>query len=128
MSRLGKEKHCDIENRLAGGARPSGRRELRRKPRIRAALPVTVRGADETGRGFELESRVENISASGLYMRLKRHVAGGSALSVVVHFARLPVARADSAGIIAHGEVVRSVIEPDGSCGVALCFSSYRPL
>ena len=102
--------------------------ERRRKPRICASFPVTVRGIDEAGEAFELKSRVENISASGLYMTMARRVAAGTVLFVAVTFAQPPAELADSSGVVAHGNVVRSEINPDGTFGVALHFTSYRPL
>ena len=103
-------------------------RERRGKPRIRIPLPVTVRGADENGKPIEWNTRVENISTSGLYMKMAQRVAAGTALLVVVNFAQPAETITNPAGIVAHGNVVRSELRQDGSCGVALHFSGYRTL
>lgn len=101
-------------------------RERRRKTRFRMPFAVTVRGTDEAGQAFELGSRIETISASGLYLKLGRRIPLGTLLDVVVDLNQPPAEPADSAGLIAQGEAVRSETDPDGSCGVALRFRRWR--
>ena len=83
-------------------------------------------GIDAKGEPFEIESTLDNFSASGLYMRLARDVKAGTELRVLIH---LPTAATDNPGawqIATDGVVVRSDALPEGTCGVAVGFSEHR--
>ena len=99
--------------------------ERRRHPRIDEALPVKVSGVDEDGQTFESATLLDNISAGGLYMRLARCLALGMQLSVTVRFTANPSSDAPAVRLSATGEVLRAVMLPDGTCGVAVAFTNY---
>jgi hypothetical protein len=70
----------------ASGPGRSRQVDRRQKPRIQAAFPARVWGVDASGRQFELESRIENISSSGLCLELPLQVSEGEQLLAVVKF------------------------------------------
>jgi len=103
-------------------------RERRRHPRIDEALPVKVSGVDEDGQTFEAATVIDNISAGGLYMRLARCLAPGTQLFVTVRFTADPSSEAPPLRLFATGEILRAAMLPDGTCGVALMFTSSEIL
>jgi c-di-GMP-binding flagellar brake protein YcgR len=100
--------------------------ERRRKPRIDIPFPAKVQGVDASGESFEMDSVLDNFSASGLYLRMPRSLDQGAELRVVV---QLPTASVDKAGasqIETRGVVLRAEPQPDGACGMAVGFTQHR--
>lgn len=81
--------------------------ERRSKPRIYEHFPVRVWGVDAAGRKFELEAKVENLSASGLCVYLPCEVEVGEPMMVLVHF-RGAGEEGNRPRVAAHGAVIRS--------------------
>ncbi len=106
----------------------SGIADRRRKPRIDEPFAARVRGVDGRGNSFEAEAVLANLSAAGLYMRLKRHVEEGLRLFIFLQLATKLMPGAKGLRVAAHGRVVRSEMQPDGSCGVAVLFERYHYL
>jgi hypothetical protein len=100
--------------------------ERRNKPRIKQTFPANVRGVDSSGQLFETESAVENLSASGFYVRLPQLVEGGTRLSIVVQFTNNSSDKGSSARMAADGVVERAEALPDGSCGLGVLFTKCR--
>jgi hypothetical protein len=72
---------------------------------------------------FEVETTTDNFSAAGLYVRLRQRLEPGATLFIIVHLAR----RAEVAARVAiHGVVLRAELQPDGSCGLAVRFTSHK--
>jgi hypothetical protein len=65
--------------------------DRRRHPRLYGSFPAIVRGVDASGKAFEVKAVVDNISASGLYMRLARHVQRSARIFIVVRLSTTPV-------------------------------------
>ena len=100
--------------------------ERRRKPRIAGPFPATAHGVDAGGEGFELSAVIDNISAAGLYVRLKQRVEPGTTL-----FFLTSLSRAERVGRIAprlalHGVALRAELTSAGGCGVAVALSHHR--
>lgn len=96
--------------------------ERRIKPRIRHSFPTWVSGIDVNGREFSLEVGLENMSSSGLYLRMPREVKAGDTLNVLVRFSNgKPGA---TAAVVAN--ILR--VEPgvDGLNGVAMAIKQYE--
>jgi hypothetical protein len=100
--------------------------ERRSKPRIEYPFPVTVRGVDATGKPFRVNGLLDNISASGLYMRLKRTVMTGTRLLCVIRFASPISSKEAAARIATRGVVVRAEPFVDEKIGIAVKFTDYR--
>jgi c-di-GMP-binding flagellar brake protein YcgR len=105
---------------------PFDGRERREKQRVCESFPIRVRGTDASGEAFEVDMVLENISATGLYVRLTRNVKRGANLFIIVRLS--PSDRgADSAPLIAMlGKVRRAEQEANGSWGVAVEFTRHR--
>ena len=69
---------------LSAGYRVADRR---RKPRTHEPFGARVRGIDGRGDPFDLEAALDNLSAGGLYMRLKRHVEEGLPIFIFLQLA-----------------------------------------
>jgi hypothetical protein len=89
--------------------------ERRSTSRIELPFPAIVRGVDQDGEWFTLETVVDNLSACGLYLRLARPVEPRATLFVVVRFAP-----AGSAAVAAPGVAVRGWCSGP-SCGRVAC-------
>ena len=99
--------------------------ERRGKARIDLPFAVIVRGSDAKGIPFEVETVLENLSAGGLYMRLDRDVEPGAKLFCLICFSTSAQDRG-ATRIAARGVVLRAEPRPDGTSGVAVCFTYHR--
>ncbi len=100
--------------------------ERRRKPRINCQYQATVHGQDAKGKKFEETAKLANLSATGLYLWLKRDVQIGQKIFVIVllnsEFAR----EATTPRIATNGIITRVEPQSDGVMGVAVKFQRYR--
>jgi hypothetical protein len=94
--------------------------ERRLKPRIKAYVPARIRGLDADGKALDLETRLGNLSAGGLYIRVNRPVCADAALFAVFSLAELKIA--------ARCVVCRIERLPDGFFGLGVRFKRYRLL
>lgn len=99
--------------------------DRRMKPRVECDYPVIVEGFDPNGKKYNENGRLANLSASGLFMTAKRYIENGAKLSVIVLLTSDLIEK-DTPKIATNGIVVRTEPQPDGSCGVAVKFNSYR--
>ncbi len=100
----------------------------RTKPRINASFTAKVRGVDATGKAFEVDVVVENLSASGLYVRLPHQLRVDDEVFAFICLSCGRDPNAPPAGVAVRGVVVRSEPQLDGSCRVAISFKRYRLL
>ncbi|HKY05633.1 MAG TPA: hypothetical protein VJQ56_12125 [Blastocatellia bacterium] len=85
-----------------------------------------VRGIGATRQRFVEHTIVENLSSSGLYMKLEQEVSPETRLLIVLQML-FPNAGQDIVLFIAlSGVVLRSEPHPDDAFGVAIRFSKYR--
>lgn len=89
------------------------RLERRWKPRINKSFPAKVRGINSAGESFEVASLLDNVSATGLYMRLLQNVECGTKLFVAFQFTPAAV-------VAIKGPVVRVEMLPNGALGIAV--------
>ncbi len=71
---------------------------------------------------------LDNLSAGGLYMWLKRHVDEGMQIFIFFRLATRLTPEAKGLCVAAHGTVLRSEPGPDGACGIAVVFERYHHL
>jgi PilZ domain-containing protein len=97
--------------------------ERRAKPRLSKPFPTTVTGIDKAGESFVLSCALENISSTGLYLKMPRQLEQGSDVKLVVNFSAgpLPAARAAIRGI-----ALRSDPQADEKWGLAVAISEYE--
>ena len=105
---------------------PTNLTERRTKPRIPVAYPALVRGDDTTNDRFQEEALVDNVSAGGLYLRVKHPVTPGSSLFITLRFSSLPPKQAQAPCLAALAMVLRADDRQDGTCGLALKFQRHR--
>lgn len=91
--------------------------ERRAKPRSQNKMTARVWGVDADDQPFSLDCLLDNISASGLYLRLPRRLRFSAPLSIVV---RLPNGPVDGRFAAINGTVIRDQREHDGQTGVAV--------
>ena len=100
--------------------------ERRTKPRLKGPFRVFVRGADAGGETFELHAVIDNISASGLYVRLSQSVEPGTTLFLLTTLSSPDRVGRVASHLALQGVALRSELTPDGACGVAVRLSHYR--
>ena len=105
------ERHLSIEESL------KPRHERRAKPRAKDALPARVWGVDVNDEPFGFDCLLDNMSASGLYLRLPHRMKFCSPVSLVV---RLLKGTGDNRAAAIKGTVIRDKTESDGHTGVAI--------
>ncbi|HXG64795.1 MAG TPA: PilZ domain-containing protein [Blastocatellia bacterium] len=99
--------------------------ERRSKPRLYHPFLIKVRGVDTGGRAFETHTLVDNLSASGLYLRLARQVEAGTRLFLVLYLSGAP--GGEGGGRVAiRGVTLRTEPRAEGMYGLAVKFTSYR--
>jgi hypothetical protein len=99
------------------------RTERRVKPRSNDALPARVWGVDSEDQPFSFDCNVENISGSGVYLRMPRRMKFSSAISLVVRLLNGPVEGATAA---IKGIVIRDQVETDGHRGIGIRIVEHR--
>ena len=91
--------------------------ERRAKPRSQNKMIARVWGVDSEDHPFSLDCVLDNISASGLYLRLPRRMKFSASISLAV---RLPNKLIDGRFAAINGTVIRDQIEHDGNAGVGI--------
>ncbi len=100
-------------------------RERRAKPRINVEFPALVRGRDSAGK-FQEDALIRNLSVAGLYLHTKRAVALGSSLFVTLQLSTQATLQNSTLYLATRGIVVRTEMEHDGTCNLAIKFERYR--
>jgi len=100
-------------------------RERRAGVRVQLRFPVTVRGVDAVGERLDIDTVLDNVSRSGLYLRLPRLVEPGAQLTVGIRVSERweekPAARVATRGV-----VLRVESRTGGEHGVAVAFTRHR--
>jgi hypothetical protein len=99
------------------------RHERRSKPRSTGALPARVWAVDSDDHPFSFDCLLDNISASGLYLRLPRRMNFSAVINLVVKLTHGPF-QGMSAAI--KGTVIRHTRESDGHTGIAVRIVEHR--
>ena len=99
--------------------------DRRVKPRIECDYQAIVEGFDCAGIKYRGQGRLINLSAGGLFLVINRDIENGSKLSVIVHLSKSPL-DADAPKLATNGIAVRTELQIDGTCGVAVKFQNYR--
>lgn len=99
------------------------RSERRSKPRSADPLPARVWGVDSDDQPFSFDCELDNISASGLYLRLPRKMSFCSTISLVVRLLHGPF-EGMSAAI--KGTVIRNEHGSGGDTGIGVRILEHR--
>jgi PilZ domain len=109
----------------SGGADYGGA-ERRSKPRIEGSFPAVVHGVDANDETFQIETTIDNLSAGGLYLRLRQQLEPGTALFFVTSLTMPGRVTASAPRLALHGVVLRAELTHGGKCGVAVALSNYH--
>jgi hypothetical protein len=101
-------------------------KERRIKPRIFEQFRATVHGVNADGEAFTVETVLENISATGLYLRLTQAVEVGTELLVVSQLSNPSNGKTSGPLLAMGGTVVRVGEATSDACGVAVEFTHTR--
>ena len=96
--------------------------ERRAKTRVSEAFPTTVSGIDKAGESFELDCVLDNISSTGIYLRMPRQLERGSEVRLIVSFSADPT---PGAGAAIRGVALRSDPQADKRWGLAVAITDY---
>lgn len=100
-----------------GGGGSVKRRERRIEPRLAHSFPARVWGVDIDHEAFGLDCVLDDISPSGLYLRVPWRIKSQSQISLVVHLLSGPN---DGTTVAIKGRVIRDEPETDGKRGIAV--------
>ena len=114
---------CHLPLAKTSSCRPREVVERRAKPRSSQALPARVWGVDINDQPFSFDCHLDNMSASGLYLRLPRRLKFSSVVSVVVRLLNGPLAGMSAA---IKGTVIRDESKPDGHRGVGIRIIEHK--
>ena len=90
--------------------------ERRAKLRISEPFPTTVSGVDSSGEPFQVECVLENISSTGIYLKLPHQLKEGSEVEMSL---KLSSAASSGARAAIRGIALRSDPQADESIGVS---------
>lgn len=103
--------------------RASGDLERRTKPRVREHFPARILGADCGALPFIIDCVLDNMSSTGLYLRMPRQMPKGAEVKVIVHLLNGPTTGASAC---IYGEILRDEPQPDGRHGIAVAIKRYK--
>jgi hypothetical protein len=97
--------------------------ERRRKPRLKEPFPARVWGIDSGDLPFNIDCVLENISSTGLYVRVPKLVDAGSEVRLIVHILSGP-----TSGVTAslQGRIVRTELLADGRHGLGVAINKHK--
>jgi hypothetical protein len=98
-------------------------KERRGKPRINEPFPARMWGVDSGDLPFNVDCVLDNISSTGLYLRMTTEVATGDDVRLIVHLLSGPTTGATAT---LYGKVLRTELQPDGRHGVAVAITKHR--
>jgi PilZ domain len=96
--------------------------ERRVKSRISEPFLVTVSGVDKAGEAFAHTGVLENMSSSGIYLKVPRQLEPGTELRLIVSFS---MSSRDAPGATIRGKAVRVDRKADSTWGLAIEISDY---
>lgn len=98
----------------------------RRKFRLSGPCPAFVQGVDANGQAFRNTAVLENVSAGGVYMRLRSDMPVGEKIFVVFAFSSHAAETSHGPKVAARGVVRRVDQHADGAYGLAVMFFQHR--
>ena len=93
--------------------------ERRRKPRISEPFKVKVSGKDALGENFEFDTVVDNLSSTGVFLKLPLDVSFGAKVSMLIRLSTAHIEAREVAKVSVEALVVRKEMVKDKIWGVA---------
>ena len=106
-----------FQTRLPGGGGEFLKKERRTERRIAHSFPTRVWGIDNDQEAFGLDCVLDNISPSGLYLRVPLQIKSLSRISLVVGLLN---GSSEGATAAIKGKVIRDEPEANGIRGIAV--------
>jgi hypothetical protein len=100
--------------------------ERRTKPRLQCSYPARVRGQVTGTARFEAQAILSNLSANGMYLRMKRPLQAGEAIFIVARLSTAPLDECSVPQIAAFGIIQRVEALPGGDYGTAVALKQHR--
>ncbi len=97
--------------------------ERRGKLRVAEPFPASVWGIDREGKAFELDCVLDNISSTGLYLRLPRSLKSGAEVNLAINF--MNGQRKHSTAVVL-GHILRDEPQADGRHGIAVAIKEHH--
>jgi len=97
--------------------------ERRTKPRVQEHFPARILGNDCGALPFIIDCVLDNMSSTGLYLRMPRQMPKGGEVKVIVHLLNGPTTGASAC---IYGEILRDEPQPDGRHGIAVAIKRYK--
>jgi len=97
--------------------------ERRNKTRINERFPARIWGDDQVQTPLNMEGTLDNISATGLYLKACKSFDAGSEVRIIVQ-----LFSGQTSGVTAsvQGRILRSELHTDGKYGMAVAISRSR--
>lgn len=102
--------------------------ERRGKPRIFTPFPSVVEGVDEQGEGFKYKTVLDNVSASGAYLRLTRPLEIGTEMLILITVSTSVVGLSPGLLVKISSRVLRVEPKIGGAYGLGVTFTRRRIL
>ena len=100
--------------------------DRRRNPRICVPFHATVRGVNDEGEKFAVDTVTDNVSSDGLYLRIMPRVKIGTSLAIEIVLHKSLHATEKRSRILVNGVVLRTENKAGGVSGVAVTFERVR--
>jgi hypothetical protein len=100
--------------------------ERRKTPRICVPFHATLRGVDDEGENFTVDTVLDNVSSDGLYMRIMPRVKIGTSLAIEIALHKPLQATEQGSRLLVDGVVLRTEDKAGGASGVAVTFERVR--
>jgi hypothetical protein len=121
-SRLTLSGEIHLRREMHGDDALPGLEERRVKPRLKEAFPTKTWGRNAAGELFEIDVELDNVSSTGLYLRIPYEMELGAEMKVMIKF----VNGRTGATALLRGEVLRDEPQPDGRHGLALAIKEHQ--
>jgi PilZ domain len=97
--------------------------ERRVNPRIAEPFPARAWAVDAADEPFNLDCVIDNISSSGIFLRMPREMKLGANISLVV---QLLIGPSKGATTAVYGTVLRDEPNSDGQHGIAISIKKHK--
>jgi hypothetical protein len=97
--------------------------ERRAKPRVQERFPAQILGVDSGNLPFNFDCVIDNISSTGLYLRIPRQISKGGEVRLIVH---LLSGATNGASARISGKILRDEPQPDGKHGIAVAIKRHE--
>ncbi len=97
--------------------------ERRGKPRLTEAFPASVWGIDTDGKTFESDCALDNISSTGLYVRVPRAMNLGAEINFAINFMN---GQGKHSTAVVLGRILRDEPQADGRHGIAVAIKEHH--